>query len=191
MSSYYDQDDDAYVFEFNGNLVTAVYEYEHGRLEYERIKSYETWSFDGTTVTKTEVEHGVTETSTYTDLDGDGLYTQASHSYGSSSASESDTTSELSDDSYIGESKVFSADDSHNDTDDSAGDDYLGSSDVCSLAALATIHSTQATGMMTCTEGTETMSSLAAMVVVMTCMMAGLGMIRLNILPRRQVCLST
>ena len=129
MSSYYDQDDDAYVFEFNGNLVTAVYEYEHGRLEYERIKSYETWSFDGTTVTKTEVEHGVTETSTYTDLDGDGLYTQASHSYGSSSASESDTTSELSDDSYIGESKVFSADDSHNDTDDSAGDDYLGSSD--------------------------------------------------------------
>jgi Ca2+-binding RTX toxin-like protein len=116
MSSYYDQDDDTYVFEFNGNLVTAVYEYEHGRLEYERIKSYETWSFDGTTVTKTEVEHGVTETSTYTDSDGDGLYTQTSHSYGSSSASESETTSELSDDS-------------DNDTDDSAGDDYLGSSD--------------------------------------------------------------
>ena len=83
MSRYNSQSEDAYAFDFNGTEVTAVYEFEDGRLEVERISSDENWSFDGNAVTKTEYEHGVIETSIFTDIDGDGLYTIVSKSYGS------------------------------------------------------------------------------------------------------------
>lgn len=63
-----------YQFVTNGSSVTAVYEQEHGRLQQERMKSNETWSFDGVDVTRTETKFGKVEISTYTDLNQDGLF---------------------------------------------------------------------------------------------------------------------
>ena len=63
-----------YKFTLNGNTVTAVYEIENGRTEFERMKSNETWTFDGTNVSKTEYENGRLKTTTYTDSNGDGVF---------------------------------------------------------------------------------------------------------------------
>lgn len=63
-----------YQFVTNGSSVTAVYEQEHGRMQQERMKSNETWSFDGLNVTRTETEFGKVEISTYTDVNQDGLF---------------------------------------------------------------------------------------------------------------------
>ena len=72
----HDNDDiqDAYQFTITDGAVTAVFEIENGRAEYERIEANESWSVDGTDVVKTEAEHGQLEISTYSDPDGDGLY---------------------------------------------------------------------------------------------------------------------
>lgn len=64
----------SYQFVTNGSSVTAVYEQEHGRLQQERMKSKETWSFDGVNVTRSETGFGKVEISTYTDLNQDGLF---------------------------------------------------------------------------------------------------------------------
>jgi len=60
-----------YKFTINGNTVTAVYELENGRIQLERMKSNETWTFDGNNVIKSEYENGRLKTSTYSDSDGD------------------------------------------------------------------------------------------------------------------------
>lgn len=63
-----------YQFATNGSSVTAVYQQENGRLQKERMKSNETWSFDGVNVTRTKTEFGKVEISTYTDANQDGLF---------------------------------------------------------------------------------------------------------------------
>ena len=62
----------------SSNAVTAVYEIEKGRTKLEKLDSNETWSFDGTFVTKTEIDDDETEVTTYADTDGDGVYTKVS-----------------------------------------------------------------------------------------------------------------
>lgn len=72
---------EGYKFMFNGNTVTAVYEVENGRMELERIDRDETWSFDGTYVTKTEWDDGRLETTTYVDVNSDGLFFKTAKIY--------------------------------------------------------------------------------------------------------------
>ncbi len=73
---------EAYRFTTNGSAVTAVYEIENGRTKQERMERDETWSFDGKVVTKTEMDDGRLETTTYADVDGDGLFFKVGKSYG-------------------------------------------------------------------------------------------------------------
>jgi hypothetical protein len=75
-----------YQFTLNGNTVTAVYEVERGRVEFERIDSDETWSFDGTNVSKTEWDDGRQEITTYSDANGDGLFFKTSKTYAGTSS---------------------------------------------------------------------------------------------------------
>ena len=75
-----------YQFNLSGNNVTAVYEVEHGRVKLDRIDHNETWSFDGTNVIKTEWDHGRMKTTTYSDVNGDGLFFKASKTYAGTSS---------------------------------------------------------------------------------------------------------
>jgi len=66
-----------YKFTFDSNnAVTAVYEIEKGRAKLEKLDSDETWSFDGTFVTRMEIDDDETEITTFADTDGDGIYTK-------------------------------------------------------------------------------------------------------------------
>lgn len=108
-----DSDDvqEAYQFTVTNGTVTAVYEIENGRSEYERIEANESWSIDGTDIVKTEAEHGQLEISTYSDPDGDGLYTLASKVY--ESATPGTLPSTTGDDRF-----------SHDDGDHRSDDDF-------------------------------------------------------------------
>lgn len=70
-----------YQFSLSGSTVVAVYEVERGRVKFERMDSDETWSFDGTNVIKTEWDDGRLETTTYSDVDGDGLFFKTGKTY--------------------------------------------------------------------------------------------------------------
>lgn len=70
-----------YQFTVVNGAVTAVSEIERGVSHQERIDSNEQWSIDGVNFVKTEFEHGVTETTVYTDADGNGIYTKTSKTY--------------------------------------------------------------------------------------------------------------
>jgi Ca2+-binding RTX toxin-like protein len=70
-----------YQFDIANDSVTAVYEIERGYKSQERIDLNETWTVSGSNIIKTEVERGITETSTYADADGDGVFTKVSKSY--------------------------------------------------------------------------------------------------------------
>lgn len=66
-----------YKFTIDSNgTVTAVYEIEKGRTKLKKMDADETWSFDGAVVTKTEVDDDETEITTYSDTDGDGIFTK-------------------------------------------------------------------------------------------------------------------
>ncbi len=76
-----------YKFTFDiSNTVTAVYEIENGSTKLEKIDHNETWSFDGTFVTKTEIDDDETEITTYADADSDGIYTKISEAKTASGA---------------------------------------------------------------------------------------------------------
>lgn len=77
-----DHGQEGYKFSISGSTVNAVYEFEDGRLKYERMDSDESWAFDGSSVTKTEYDDGRLEITTYADLDGDGVFTKVGKSYG-------------------------------------------------------------------------------------------------------------
>ena len=70
-----------YQFDVVNGAVAAVYEIERGYKSQERIDLNETWTIDGANIIKTEVERGITETSIYSDLDGDGVFAKVSKSY--------------------------------------------------------------------------------------------------------------
>jgi hypothetical protein len=70
-----------YLFDIQNGVVTGVSEYEHGFVETESIDRNETYSFDGSVVTKIETERYGVETSTYADSNGDGIYEKVSHAW--------------------------------------------------------------------------------------------------------------
>lgn len=69
---------EGYRFDISNGSVLAVYEMEHGRSQLKRIDANDTWAVSNGQVSKTEQEHGVTQTTVYTDSDGDGVYQAAS-----------------------------------------------------------------------------------------------------------------
>jgi hypothetical protein len=73
--------DDAYRFDLVNGQVTNLQEYDDGRWKSERIDYDESWSFDGTSLVKTERERYGNEISTFTDPDGDGIFTKVSEIY--------------------------------------------------------------------------------------------------------------
>lgn len=81
-----------YQFDITNGVINAVYEFEHGTRQLEHAEYGETWAVSGTSVIKTEIEHGFTKTSTYADANGDGVFQKVSQSYqstGSASTSQS------------------------------------------------------------------------------------------------------
>jgi hypothetical protein len=64
----------------NGNVAT-VYEIDRGYKSQEKIDSNETWSINGANIIKTEVQHGITETSDHADVDGDGVFAKFSKTH--------------------------------------------------------------------------------------------------------------
>ena len=71
---------EGYRFDISNGSVLAVYEMEHGRSQLKRIDANETWSVSNGQVSKIEQEHRATQTTVYTDSDGDGVYQAASSS---------------------------------------------------------------------------------------------------------------
>ena len=71
-----------YQFTVLNGAVTAVYEIKNGRAKFEKMDRDETWTVDGTNIIKTESEHGRIETTTYSDINGDGIFAKMSKSYG-------------------------------------------------------------------------------------------------------------
>lgn len=69
--------DGGYRFKLVDGTVTQLEEFDDGRWKAERIKSNETWTFDGTSLTQTKTEGGRIKTSLYRDADGDGVFTRA------------------------------------------------------------------------------------------------------------------
>lgn len=76
-----------YQFDIVDGSVTAVYEIERGYKSQEQIDLNEIWSIDGSNIIKTEIERGITETTTYADTYGDGVFAKISKSYVSSDGS--------------------------------------------------------------------------------------------------------
>ncbi len=71
-----------YQFTVLNGAVTAVYEIKNGRVKFEKMDRDETWTVDGANIIKTESEHGRIETTTYSDINGDGIFAKMSKSYG-------------------------------------------------------------------------------------------------------------
>lgn len=68
----------AYQFNIVNGVVVAVSEVKNGRTKLERMERDESWSVQDGNVIKTEMEHGRLETTTYSDVDGDGLFLKVS-----------------------------------------------------------------------------------------------------------------
>lgn len=67
-------------FSLNGDRVKKVEEYDNGVWRAERIEKGESWTFDGSSLIHREREHGALQTSTFTDADGDGIFTRVDRS---------------------------------------------------------------------------------------------------------------
>ena len=80
-----------YKFSIVNGAVTAVYEMKNGRAKFEKMDSHETWSVNGSNVTKTEFDHGRLETTIFSDADGDGIFMKSSNSYAATSSVTSPT----------------------------------------------------------------------------------------------------
>lgn len=81
-----------YTFNIVDGQVQSVYELKHNRLKLEKMDADEIWSVVGSTVVKTEYEHGVQEITTYADADLDGIYTKVSKAWFSTPLTPSDDT---------------------------------------------------------------------------------------------------
>lgn len=73
--------DDPHRFDLVDSQVSNLKKFDDGRWKRERIDYNETWTFDGTNLVKTEQEHYGNEISTFTDPDGDGIFTKVSEIY--------------------------------------------------------------------------------------------------------------
>ena len=107
---------ETYRFTTSGSTVTAVYEVENGRTKQERMERDETWSFDGKLVTKTEMDDGRLETTTYADPDGDGLFVKVGKTYAAVGVS---STTQAGSGGYSSDSSRGDDDGSHDSDHDS------------------------------------------------------------------------
>ena len=73
-----DGQDGGYRFRLVDGEVTNLQEWDDGCWKNERIGRNETWTFDGTNLIQEESKRSGTEVTTYTDPDGDGIFTQVS-----------------------------------------------------------------------------------------------------------------
>lgn len=67
-----------YQFSITNGVVTKVFEVKNGYAKLEKMESNESWSVSGTSIIKTENEHGRTEITVYSDADGDEIFTKVS-----------------------------------------------------------------------------------------------------------------
>jgi Ca2+-binding RTX toxin-like protein len=72
---------EGYKFTVADGAVTGVFEIEHGTTRSKSMEAGETWTLQANQVIKTELEHGVTETTVYADANGDGIFAKVSKSY--------------------------------------------------------------------------------------------------------------
>lgn len=75
---------DVYRFSVTNGQIVGVQEWDDGYWKSERIEANEIWQLNGSRVIKTETERGITETSTFEDINGDGVYEKVAESYSSS-----------------------------------------------------------------------------------------------------------
>lgn len=72
---------EGYKFSVINGAVTGVFEIEHGTTRAKSMDYNETWTVQANQFIKTEMEHGVTETTVYADANGDGVFSKISKSY--------------------------------------------------------------------------------------------------------------
>lgn len=118
LSSYSDEVQqansfDLYQFDIASGQVVAVREYENGLWVDDPISAYENYTFDGANVTKTENYGSYIETTTYTDVDGDGVYIKSEDSFASSSST-----------SYVSNLRSTYYDDDYEDDNEYEGSRY-------------------------------------------------------------------
>lgn len=80
-----------YQFTVVNGAVKAVYEIKNGRAKFEKMDRDESWSVDGNNIVKTETEHGRIETTVYSDIDGDGIFTKMTKTYSAAAVTSSTT----------------------------------------------------------------------------------------------------
>lgn len=95
---------DKYSFDISNGVIVGVWEIDRKGKHQERMEANETWTIDGSNVIKVEVEYGKTETTTYSDPDGDGIYVKVSETYSYDSGSSAGWTGSSGDDHYEGTS---------------------------------------------------------------------------------------
>jgi len=115
-------DTDYLRFTIEGSTVVAVEEFDDGRWEAEEIDSDESYSINGNTIIKTEYDDGRQEFTTYSDENGDGIYSEISKSYSNPSVTdyiEHDDSLEESESHVDDDHAPVGYSESHIDDDDS------------------------------------------------------------------------
>lgn len=109
-----------YKFTIENNSVVAIFEFENGIWQQDVIELNEFYTVDGSSVIRTETEHGFVETTLFTDIDGNGLYSKVADDDGLDAHVSDDGTYEEndSDDEHDGNE----SDDDHH--EDSGSDDH-------------------------------------------------------------------
>ena len=72
---------DSYRFTLLNNEVTNLQEFKDGRWVGEEIDQDESWSFDGTNLIEREIDKNKIEITTYSDPDGDNIFSKVSKVY--------------------------------------------------------------------------------------------------------------
>ena len=67
-----------YTFDLEGDTVINVRRVRGNRIKFERIDEGETWTFDGSHLIQTQIKPLGTEIKTYSDADGDNVYSRLS-----------------------------------------------------------------------------------------------------------------
>ena len=78
--------DGGYRFDLVNGEVVNLQEFDDGRWKNERIDRNECWTFDGTNLIQEEAKRSGTEVTTYSDPNGDGIFTQLSEVFNPKSA---------------------------------------------------------------------------------------------------------
>lgn len=73
---------DALRFTVENGIITAIYEFDDGRWEFDRPDHDETWSWQNGQASQTKFDDGVWKTTTYADADGDGVFFRSGVTYG-------------------------------------------------------------------------------------------------------------